>query len=305
MFSFNQNSNSIDEFGDAIVIHTSSTSSTETNTPPTANAGPDQEVLEFATVTLNATSSTDVDGTITSYLWSQLSGANVTLSSTSDVTPTFTAPGVDSDSILQFNLLVTDNSGDSSSDQVEIIVNDSNDNDDHGNDQEIEIEVEVNNNRTKIKVKIGEDEFKFNLPEELTDEQIIQFIVDEFGLDRSLVEEIIDIQRNGHNNDNDDEERKVTICHLPPGNKDNAHTLEIGASALGTHLAHGDTVGKCSNDNQNIKNNSGKGNKNEKSEDKDNSGKGNSNNNSNSGKNVKSDSEDKDNSDKEKNKKDD
>ena len=115
----------------------------------------------------------------------------------------------------------------------------------------------------------------------MTDEQIIQFIVDEFGLDRSLVEEIIDIQRNGNSNDDDDNERKVTVCHLPPGNKDNAHTLRIGASALGAHLAHGDTVGECSNDNQNIKNNSDNDNKNVKSED--NSGKGNSNQNNSSG----------------------
>jgi len=293
MFSLNQNSDTVEEFGDAIVVHTSSTSSTESNIPPTANAGPDQEVLEFATVTLNGTSSTDVDGTITNYLWSQLSGANVTLSSPYDITPTFSAPSVNSQIILKFNLTVTDNSGDSSSDQVEITVNDSNDKDDNNN-EEIEIEVEVNNNRTKIKVKIGEEEFKFNLPKELTDEQIIQFIIDEFGLDRSLVEEIIDIQRNGNNND-DDGERKVTVCHLPPGNQDNVHTLRIGASSLGAHLAHGDTVGECSNGNQNIKNTSGKDNKNEKSED-DNSGKGNSTKNNSNDKNAKSNSEDNDNS---------
>jgi hypothetical protein len=39
---------------------------------------------------------------------------------------------------------------------------------------------------------------------------------------------------------------KVTICHIPPGNPDNAHAITISRSALSAHLAHGDTVGFCS-----------------------------------------------------------
>ena len=35
-------------------------------------------------------------------------------------------------------------------------------------------------------------------------------------------------------------ERKVTICHLPPGNPPNFQIIEIGISALTAHLAHGD-----------------------------------------------------------------
>jgi hypothetical protein len=38
---------------------------------------------------------------------------------------------------------------------------------------------------------------------------------------------------------------KVTICHIPPGNPDNAHTISVGAPALDAHLAHGDTEGEC------------------------------------------------------------
>ena len=38
---------------------------------------------------------------------------------------------------------------------------------------------------------------------------------------------------------------KVTICHIPPGNPDNAHTLSVGAPAVAAHLAHGDTLGPC------------------------------------------------------------
>lgn len=35
-------------------------------------------------------------------------------------------------------------------------------------------------------------------------------------------------------------ERKVTICHLPPGNPPNFQIIDIGESALAAHLAHGD-----------------------------------------------------------------
>jgi len=38
---------------------------------------------------------------------------------------------------------------------------------------------------------------------------------------------------------------KVTVCHVPPGNPDNAHAIEVGAAAVGAHLAHGDTLGDC------------------------------------------------------------
>jgi len=38
---------------------------------------------------------------------------------------------------------------------------------------------------------------------------------------------------------------KVTICHIPPGNPSNAHTITVGAPAVPAHLAHGDTLGPC------------------------------------------------------------
>jgi len=38
---------------------------------------------------------------------------------------------------------------------------------------------------------------------------------------------------------------KVVVCHYPPGNPDNAHTIVIDAAALPAHQAHGDTVGPC------------------------------------------------------------
>jgi hypothetical protein len=38
---------------------------------------------------------------------------------------------------------------------------------------------------------------------------------------------------------------KVEVCHLPPGNPANAHTIVVGAPAVEAHLAHGDRVGSC------------------------------------------------------------
>jgi hypothetical protein len=42
---------------------------------------------------------------------------------------------------------------------------------------------------------------------------------------------------------------KVTICHIPPGNPANAHTITVGGSAVRAHAAHGDFVeGSCDSD---------------------------------------------------------
>jgi hypothetical protein len=38
---------------------------------------------------------------------------------------------------------------------------------------------------------------------------------------------------------------KVKICHIPPGNPDNAHTISVSENAVDAHLEHGDTLGKC------------------------------------------------------------
>ncbi len=38
---------------------------------------------------------------------------------------------------------------------------------------------------------------------------------------------------------------KVNICHIPPGNPANFHTIKVSENALSAHLAHGDAVGAC------------------------------------------------------------
>src|SRR5260370_19822451 len=39
--------------------------------------------------------------------------------------------------------------------------------------------------------------------------------------------------------------KKTTICHIPPGNPANAHTLCVGNPAVPAHLGHGDYLGVC------------------------------------------------------------
>ncbi len=39
--------------------------------------------------------------------------------------------------------------------------------------------------------------------------------------------------------------RKTTICHIPPGNPANAHTLCVGNASVPAHERHGDKLGLC------------------------------------------------------------
>lgn len=38
---------------------------------------------------------------------------------------------------------------------------------------------------------------------------------------------------------------KVNVCHVPPGDPANFHTITVSEKALGAHLAHGDLAGAC------------------------------------------------------------
>lgn len=42
--------------------------------------------------------------------------------------------------------------------------------------------------------------------------------------------------------------KKVYMCHIPPGNPSNAHTISISTNAIAAHLAHGDQLGQCGQD---------------------------------------------------------
>jgi hypothetical protein len=45
--------------------------------------------------------------------------------------------------------------------------------------------------------------------------------------------------------DNSNTDHKITICHIPPGDPGNAHTIVIDESAWPAHEAHGDYIGEC------------------------------------------------------------
>ena len=66
-----------------------------TNRAPTADAGLDQSVNEFDTVTLDGSASNDPDaGDTLTYSWTQTAGTTVTLSDATVQMPTFDAPDV-------------------------------------------------------------------------------------------------------------------------------------------------------------------------------------------------------------------
>lgn len=97
--------------------------STGANQPPTANAGPDRSVVEGTATSLQG-SGTDVDGTISSYQWTQTGGPAVTLGGANTATASFTAPQVTASTALTFRLTVTDNQGATGNDTVTITVTD-------------------------------------------------------------------------------------------------------------------------------------------------------------------------------------
>jgi hypothetical protein len=99
-----------------------SNNATPNNIPPVATAGQDISQTETLQVTLSGTESNDTDGTISSYLWRQTSGTQVSLSDSDKATASFTAPSTDTKLTLEFELSVTDNMGASSTDNVLVTV---------------------------------------------------------------------------------------------------------------------------------------------------------------------------------------
>ncbi|MFH1809484.1 MAG: PKD domain-containing protein [Pseudomonadota bacterium] len=93
------------------------------NHAPTAHAGADQAVPKRAVVTLDGTGSSDPEGNVLSYSWTQIAGASVTLDHTVPAQPIFAAPAAAG--VLSFELVVSDGALSSSADQVDITVTDS------------------------------------------------------------------------------------------------------------------------------------------------------------------------------------
>ena len=104
----------------------------ESNDPPTADAGPDQNVDEETTVTLDGSNSSDPDDGIEFYQWKQIAGDSVSLSNPQAIKPTFTSPSVpvNQSKSLEFELTVTDFGGLKDTDTVVVnVVNATGDND--------------------------------------------------------------------------------------------------------------------------------------------------------------------------------
>jgi subtilisin-like proprotein convertase family protein len=94
------------------------------NQAPTANAGGDQTVNEGDDVSLDAGGSSDPDGNDLVYRWTQTTGPPVNLRDELSATPGFFAPGVDQDTPLTFDLIVSDGELESAADPVKITVRD-------------------------------------------------------------------------------------------------------------------------------------------------------------------------------------
>ncbi|RJP34919.1 MAG: hypothetical protein C4547_10210 [Phycisphaerales bacterium] len=90
------------------------------NSPPVAEAGEDRTVNGGQRVTLDATASSDADGSELTFVWRQLDGPRVTLANAATDTATFTSPMEDSE--LVFEVIVVDEHDARATDTVTITV---------------------------------------------------------------------------------------------------------------------------------------------------------------------------------------
>jgi hypothetical protein len=92
---------------------------TVANAPPVANAGPDQIGHRSTRVDLDGSGSTDIGGTIVSYLWTQTSGPAITLNNPNAALAWFTPTVLGN---YAFTLTVTDNDGAWDTDSTNVAV---------------------------------------------------------------------------------------------------------------------------------------------------------------------------------------
>jgi hypothetical protein len=90
------------------------------------DAGPDQTVYEGTSVILNGSNSKSNNNVILSYEWKQLPNPSITVGGAGTMIWSFMAPFVSIDTTLTFELVVTDDKGITSTDEVNINVRDGN-----------------------------------------------------------------------------------------------------------------------------------------------------------------------------------
>ena len=124
-FTLTATDNAGDKGADTVAIQTMDASG-GVNMLPQAEAGDNQTVAHGASVTLDGSESTDADGTITSFAWSQVAceggdvATPVTLTDPDAAQTNFQAPNEDAE--LCFDLTVTDNEGGDDTDRTKVSV---------------------------------------------------------------------------------------------------------------------------------------------------------------------------------------
>ena len=78
---------------------------------PVASAGPDQAVTAGDAVVLDGTASSDAEGPLAAYAWTQVGGPPVALGGAATAQPDFAAPPIDVVTEVAFELVVRDNDG--------------------------------------------------------------------------------------------------------------------------------------------------------------------------------------------------
>ncbi len=99
----------------------SSDTANAVNTPPTVSVSAELNVNENQLISLEGTAQ-DSTGSVVSYEWQQTSGVEVELSDANTSTATFTAPEVDEDQVVVFELVAKDNEGLTGSDTISITI---------------------------------------------------------------------------------------------------------------------------------------------------------------------------------------
>jgi len=98
---------------------------TQGNQAPTAAVALEsQRIPERETVVLDGSSSDDTDGRIASFLWEQIDGPSIIIENAASAVANFSAPEVEDDTELSFQLTVTDNDNAKASATVTVLIED-------------------------------------------------------------------------------------------------------------------------------------------------------------------------------------